>query len=79
MKVSELIEELKKLDQDAAVILSADGEGNGFGYLTTVEVSRYTTEYGLDTLHPDDYEERLREQAEYGEEDDTLVGVVLWP
>lgn len=79
MKVKDLIEELQKLDQEAEVILSADGEGNGFAYLDGIEVSRYTTRHGLEVLHPSDYLELLEELKEGGEEDDTLLGVVLWP
>jgi len=34
MKVSELISELQKLDQDKIVILQKDGEGNGYSPLS---------------------------------------------
>ena len=44
MKVSELIEELKKFDQDAIVILQKDAEGNGYSPLDDVDQAGYTPE-----------------------------------
>lgn len=37
MKVSELIAELSKIDQDAMVILQKDAEGNGYSPLHAVD------------------------------------------
>lgn len=37
MKVKELIEELKKVDQERIVILQKDGEGNGYSPLEGID------------------------------------------
>lgn len=40
MIVSELIEELKKVDQNLLVVLSSDEEGNSFNNLNVCQVDR---------------------------------------
>lgn len=41
MKVRELMEELRELDQDAEVILQEDAEGNGYRVLRGADVALY--------------------------------------
>lgn len=62
MKVSELIEELKQLPQDAEVIMSQDAEGNGYspwygigqGTVPKEEVGNYHIESFYNDEHTDD-------------------------
>jgi hypothetical protein len=68
MKVSELITELLKLDQDADVILQKDSEGNGYSPLYAVDGaavyvpdstwsgSVYSTDWTADDADMDDAE-----------------------
>ena len=44
MKVSELIEELKKVDPDNEVIMSKDGEGNSYSPLSDLGSGIYIAE-----------------------------------
>jgi len=39
MKVKELIEELKKADQESEVIIQKDSDGNGYSPLSTVDIN----------------------------------------
>jgi hypothetical protein len=41
MKVKELIKDLKKLNQDALVVLSCDGEGNAYNNLSALQEGWY--------------------------------------
>lgn len=80
MKVSELIKRLQEVDPDNIVVLSRDGEGNGYRRLAGVDTSsRY---------NPEEDEVGLRELTEadrrsgYSEEDVMEEGedcVILWP
>ncbi len=56
MTVRELIEKLKSLDPDTAVILSSDSEGNSHSPLADVDPSHYVAESTNSgtCLHPDD-------------------------
>ncbi len=81
MKVKELIELLKKEDQEREVIMSKDGEGNNFSPFADISKQTYepdstwSGEIGLDELTP-----YLIEQG-FTDEDpiyDEKV-IVLWP
>lgn len=81
MTVGELIEQLKLKNPERVVVMSKDGEGNGFSPLADVENASYeadTTwsgEIGLEELTPE-----LQKQG-YSEED-VVNGepcIVLWP
>jgi hypothetical protein len=62
MKVSELIEALKQLPQDAEVIMSQDAEGNGYsplycldeGTIRPEEVGQYNIESFYSNQHTDE-------------------------
>ena len=65
MTVKELIEKLKAVPGELDVLLSSDGEGNGFGELDDVDLSDRDCEG--EPCHPDDA-------------DDTKGQcIVLWP
>lgn len=70
MTVTELIEQLKKLDGNLQVIMSSDPEGNDFRSLYQAEQEWCTSED--EPVHPDDI------GTEY-EESDLQQKVVLWP
>lgn len=85
MTVGELIAALQDVPPDTLIVMSEDGEGNGFSPLDTVDTgsSAYTAEstwsgeVGLRTLTP--------ELVAEGYSDDDVAGpdavpcVVLWP
>lgn len=81
MTVAQLIKELKKLPKDALVIMSSDGEGNGFSPVAAVGIGAYEAEntwsgqFGLHELTEED-----KEQG-YSEEDviDGPLAVCIWP
>lgn len=81
MKVKELIELLQKEDPERLVVMSKDGEGNGFEELDGIQACAYDTKYqetGLEDLTPE------LEEVGYTEEDvltgNTIVkAVCLWP
>lgn len=77
MKVKDLIEELKKLDQERIVVLAIDEEGNSFHELVDVATAMYSDgDTGLEELTPE-----LKKKG-YTEEDvmsDGQKAVVLWP
>lgn len=82
MTVTELIALLQKEDGNRIVVMSKDGEGNGFSLLGDVATSscrvgrRWDVEIGLEELTP----EYVRRG--YGEEDVLENGtpaLVLWP
>ena len=73
MKVSELINLLKNLNQNATVVLSSDGEGNSFSPVYDIGIGRYYpySSYGGDYYDcPEDYEELS---------DNFDDAIVLWP
>ncbi len=82
MNVREFIEELSTLDPEAIVIMSKDGEGNGFSPYSDYTPGFYiaeTTWYG--EFHSED---EVEEETEYDEEDRAYyrsqpAAVVLWP
>jgi hypothetical protein len=87
MKVKELIDILKKEDQNAIVVLSIDEEGNGFETVVTVEGdNKYCTKGNCrGEIRLKELTEEL-ENAGYGEEDcapkndkNWVDAVVLWP
>lgn len=73
MLKSELISELKQIEGDLEILLSADDEGNSFRRLTEIAVDKYHEDgHEIDVLHPDDVEE-------YEEDGEPLPeGIVLW-
>lgn len=54
--VSQLIEELKQVDGDRIIILSKDGEGNGFSPLEALELGDYEpeNEWSGEPVEPDE-------------------------
>ncbi len=82
MTVKELIEELEKLDGERIVVLSKDGEGNGFSPLSDIDCSVYTSETTwCGEVHIEELTPELRKQG-YTEDDvreDGQKAVVLWP
>lgn len=82
MTVKELIAKLQKVDPNRLVVMSKDGEGNGFSPLCNLVESKYRSdstwsgEIGLEKLTPS-----LKKQG-YSEEDvmeDGIKALVLWP
>lgn len=66
MTVAELINILGEFPQDLEVIISRDGEGNGYNPLYQVEVTSF---YEGETIHPED-------EDDYP---DCYSVVCLWP
>ena len=82
MKVKELKELLKNVDDNRLVVMSKDGEGNGFSPLADIDDtsnyeadSTWSGEVGIEKLTPE-----LEKQG-YGEEDVNhgVPALVLWP
>lgn len=82
MKVKELIEQLSQADPEKFVIISRDGEGNGYSDLADVSINNnswnfdgYESSLGLEYLTP------ILEGQGYTEEDiiEGIPVVVLWP
>jgi len=77
--VKDLIEELKKVEQDRIVIMSSDPEGNNYSPIYCISKAAYNKEYreiGMEELTEED-----REQG-YTEEDvmeDGKKAVVFYP
>lgn len=74
MTAKKLIERLSTVPPDTPVVMSKDGEGNGFSPLAEADTAaRYVEEttWAGDVLHPDDYDA-------YDPESMTHV-VCLWP
>lgn len=74
MTIAELIEMLKELDQNALVIMSKDGEGNGY--------SPMVDEFSTGTYEPETtWSGDFYSDAEDGEEQDEAGQrcIVLWP
>ncbi len=75
MKVKELIELLKKEDQEREVIMSKDGEGNNFSPFADISRQTYEAdstwsgEIGVDELTDDDEDEFIYDEKV----------IVLWP
>lgn len=70
MTVKQLIEKLKKENQDALVVVAKDGEGNSFSPLHQAEPATYKAErnwYGYIA------------EGDPSEKDGTVAAVVLWP
>lgn len=74
MTVGELIKELTDCPEDAVVVLSKDGEGNGFSPLSNHSAEHYRAE--------NTYSGELRD-SEYDEAEDgpdgAIRAIVLWP
>lgn len=82
MKVKQLIAELKKLPQDAEVIMSRDAEGNGFSPLDGFDIG---------TIHPDEvgqhridafFSNSHTDEAcglEKGERETFVKAICIWP
>lgn len=89
MKVHELIALLQKVNQDAEVIMSKDGEGNGFSPLADVEDnpkfayvpdSKWSGDHTFIGPCDKDYpEEDWGEPYYAGEGSDAIPAVFLWP
>ena len=80
MKVKELIEILKKLDQEALVVMSRDAEGNGYEKMSGDVSTGMVFDSDEGTIGYPELDDELR-KAGYGE-DDIIEGtpcVVLWP
>ncbi len=44
MKVRELIEELKKVEQEMEIVISKNSEGNGYSLLSDITISGYVAD-----------------------------------
>ena len=80
MNVREWIKELKKLDQDAMVVMSIDEEGNGYSPLFDISEAIYVQ---YDGVYPLELTEEMKKVG-YTEEDmyhgeDGVKAVVLYP
>ena len=76
MTVKELINELEKIEnKEIVVVISKDGEGNGFNFLDAdgLELNIAIEEDGdIEVVHPDDIED-------IDEDADRFAALVLWP
>lgn len=72
MKIKKLIEELSKEDGDLDIIMSRDGEGNGFSPLSSLGDGLYVAD---STYSGEIY--NLDEAEDAGEEAKKVI--VLWP
>jgi len=85
MKVSELIEQLQKLNPDALVVLQKDSEGNGYSPLAGAEGAIYIAEssYSGDVLTPSWSAEAAgidnEKEWESIKKDPSKQCVVFWP
>jgi len=70
LTVKQLIEKLKKENQDALVVVSRDSEGNSFSPLHQAEPSTYKAERNWHGYLTD---------GTPSEADGTVAAVVLWP
>jgi len=83
MKVKELIEQLKKIDPEREVVLSADGEGNSYSPLEDIwEKNCCFVEEDRET-HFEELTEELKKDG-YSEEDiydgdKSVPAIVLYP
>jgi hypothetical protein len=79
MKVKELIDILGKLNKDAEVVLSSDGEGNNFSPLAEYGEGVYfpDTTWSGEFLDPKEDADYISECKENG--DDLVDAIVLWP
>jgi hypothetical protein len=80
MKVKQLIRILEKCDPDAIVILSSDGEGNGFYELGQVDGKNNAWDAENGRLGFARLTEDLESKG-YGDEDvvEGVPAVVIWP
>lgn len=73
---------LKTLPQDSEVIMSKDGEGNGFSPFSCYDLGKIPQEevgaYVIDTFYGDGYSDQECD-LEPGERDTMCPVVVLWP
>lgn len=82
MTVKELIAELRMCDSESLVVMSKDSEGNGFGPLAEVGISRYTEhstwsgDLCSGELSDHDRDAGLTENDEYK---NSVPAIVLWP
>lgn len=83
MKVSELIEELSKLPQDALVVMAKDGEGNDFSPYCDSGLGWYNAETTYNgEFHTEPDPEDLEEDEEpwdYAGDPDFVQALCLWP
>lgn len=85
MKIKELIEELKKYDPEAEVVLSADEEGNSFSPLEDIEGNRIFLK-GWNELKLEELTKTYKDfgfdvEDVYNPEKDPegVKAIVLWP
>jgi hypothetical protein len=73
MKIKKLIKILEKYDPELTVVLSSDGEGNGFSPLSDETKEKYLPEnkWSGELIHPDDYDSEVHK--------DSIDVLVLWP
>ena len=75
MKVSQLIEELEKLEKDRIIIISKDAEGNSFSPLSSVWKGLYKSDPDREWEGEVSEEVLTKEMREQGfEEEDILQG-----
>lgn len=73
--VADLIRSLQQMPQDAPVFMSKDEEGNGYGIVRYVDLSKVlTNDDEYHPIHPTDWANK-----EYGENPDVYDAVYLWP
>ena len=72
MIVKDLIEALQEMPQDAMVVQSKDGEGNGFSPVAGIMPGRYWTESTYSGEFDDSADDDL-------ESDGSQLAVALWP
>jgi hypothetical protein len=71
MTVKQLIEALKKENQDALVVMSKDGEGNSYSPLHEARATTYKATRAWDGQIDDD--------SKPSKKNGTVAAVVLWP
>ena len=77
LTVKELIEQLAKLPEDALVVQSEDGEGNGFSPAANIELGVYEAEC---TWAGQFFEVSIIGDEEYDQPgSDAVVAVCIWP
>jgi hypothetical protein len=77
MKVSELIAELQKCEPDLEVVVSKDGEGNGYSPAIEAQSGYYDADT---TWSGEFYGEEIVGDEDYSQPSEKAVGAVcIWP
>lgn len=85
MKVKELKKLLEQVDDEALVVLSTDGEGNGYHALSTIDdsmVCAHDDIYDIELQFPKLTDELIKDgysEADVYQGDDAVKCVVFWP